>query len=118
MVFVACNENATSEVSGGYFTVHFENPEDKELAVEIVNFWKQEDLMTSKKQDVKLVRSKGGYALYLIAPGRKSAEEMSFEEIQALIILQEELNKTIFKDTGVNIVICNEMFKPLFEPNL
>lgn len=88
------------------------------MAVEIVNFWKDEGLLTNKKQDVKLVRAKGGYALYLIAPVRKSAEDMSFEEIQALTILREKLNKTIFTDTGVDIIICDEMFKPKFEPNL
>lgn len=118
LAFSSCVESSGSEVSGGNFTVHFDNPKDKKLAEEVVNHWKEEDLLTGKNQDVKLVRTKSGYELYLISVSRQSAEEMSFEEISALNTLQRGLNKKIFREKHVELVITDENFKPIFKPNL
>lgn len=116
--FTACVEDAGSEVSGGNFTVHFDNPEDKKLAVEVVKHWKNEKLLTGKDQDVKLVRSESGYELYLISVGRESFDEMTFEEISALTRLKQELNRKIFREKNVELVIADKNFKPIFKPNL
>lgn len=114
----ACTEQTDSQVSGGNFTVHFSNTDDKELAEKIVHFWKDEALLTDKKQDVKLVKTKDGYDLYLISPTRKSMKELTFEEIKSLTTLRMRLEKEVFKDQLVRLVITDENFKPIFTPDI
>lgn len=114
----SCAESADSQVSGGDFTVHFDNPDDKQLAIKLVEFWKSEDLLTGKNQDIKMVRTKTGYDLYLVSTVRKPDDELTFEELSAISELKKRLEKEIFRTKSVEIVIADENFKPMFKPDL
>lgn len=118
LLLTACVDGGDSQVSGGKFTVHFENVDDKEIAKELVQFWKINGLITEKKQDVKLIRTKKGYDLLLISPTRKSFDELTFEEIKSLTVLQSQLRSELFKKKKVDLVIADDNFKPLFKPQL
>lgn len=116
LAFVGCSDTSDSQVSGGNFTVYFENPKDFDLAKDIVEFWKKDSLMTGKKQDVRLTRSSNGYDLLLIAEKKKKAADLTFEEIKSLSTLEERLMTRVFRGEDVSIVIADENFKPLFQP--
>jgi len=118
LFLIGCSEEKDSVVTGGEFSVHFDNQEDYDLAKKIVTFWKKEGLMTGKKQDVKLKRTKKGYDLMLISIKRKKMEELTFEEISSLTILRRNLQQEVFKDKQVDIVLTDESFKPLFRPSI
>jgi hypothetical protein len=115
-LFFGCTSNSDSVVHGGDFSVYFQNKTDRDIAEQIVRFWKREDLMTGKDQDVKLVRTKEGYDIYLIAIGDKTMDVLSFEEIEALTELKQRLQEEVFKDKKVGIVLTDDSFKPLFRP--
>jgi len=114
----SCTDNTDSQVSGGDFTVHFDNPKDKQIAVKLGEFWKSEDLITSKKQDIKMVRTKSGFDLYLVSTVRKPGDQLSFEEVEAISILKKRLENQIFRKESVEIIISNENFNPMFKPDL
>lgn len=118
ILLAGCTDQVDSQVSGGEFTVHFSDPGDKELAEKLVHFWKEEGLITGKNQDVKLVRGKAGYDLYLISATRKSKEEMTFDEIKSLSMLKGNLERKIFVKNDIRIVITDDAFKPIFTPDL
>ncbi len=113
-----CVDSIDSQVSGGKFTVHFSDVEDKPLATAIVGFWKENALMTEKKQDVKLVHTDIGYDLYLISPTRKNIEALTFEELKALTELHSKLQREVFKENELSVVITDDQFTPLFRPQL
>lgn len=114
----SCTDSTDSQVSGGDFTVHFDNPKDKQIAVKLVEFWKSEHLITSKKQDIKMVRTKSGFDLYLVSTVRKPGDQLSFEELEAISILKKRLENQIFRKESVEIIISDENFKPMFKPDL
>ncbi len=116
LVLLGCSDSSDSQVTGGEFTVHFENTKDHELAKKVVAFWKSDSLMTGKPQDVRLKRTNDGYDLLLISSKAKKASDLTFDDIQALTTLEERLQLRVFKDKNVSIVISDENFKPLFRP--
>ena len=115
---IGCTDTSDSQVTGGEFTVHFDNTKDHELAKEIVEFWKKDSLITGKPQDVRLKRTNKGYDLMLISTKIKSAEELTFDDIKSLTKLQERLQTRVFRTEEVSLVIGDENFKPLFRPTL
>lgn len=116
LTFIGCADSSDSQVTGGEFTVHFENKEDHELAKEIVAFWKNDSLMTGKPQDVRLSRTNKGYDLMLISTKLKRSEDLTFEDIKSLSTLQQRLQVKVFGAEDVALVIGDENFKPLFRP--
>ena len=117
LAFIGCADSSDSQVTGGEFTVHFENKEDHELAKEIVEFWKEDSLMTGKPQDVRLKRTNKGYDLLLISNKMKSKKDLTFDDIKSLTTLENRLQTKVFGSETVTIVIADENFKPLFSPN-
>jgi len=115
---VGCADSEDSQVSGGEFTVHFDNTEDVELAKSIVKFWKEDSLLTGKPQDVRLVRKKKGYELLLIASKEKAKEGLNFEDLEALSELQKQLQEKVFVKSSVSVVIADENFKVITRPSL
>ena len=118
MVLIGCSDNQDSTVTGGDFSVHFQNPEDHDLAKEIVTFWKQDSLMTGNQQDVRLIRTNAGYDLMLVTVKYRSMKDLGFEEIKSLTELQKRLQRKVFREHEVSLVIGDESFKPLFRPSI
>jgi len=116
LAVLGCTDTQDSEVTGGEFTVHFTQPEDHELAKDIVQFWKEDSLMTGNPQDVRLKQTNAGYDLILVSIKHKSMDDLGFEEIKSLTELQKRLQRKVFKEKEVSLVIGDETFKPLFRP--
>lgn len=116
LLLLGCTDQTDSVVTGGKFSVHFESKDDYDLAKDIVDFWKKEELMTGKEQDVKLKRTSQGYELMLISVKRKKMEELTFDEIRSLTKLHQKLQEDVFKDKAFEIVLTDDTFKPLFRP--
>jgi hypothetical protein len=118
LTLIGCSDATDSEVSGGKFTVHFNNTKDHELAKKIVEFWKEDSLLTGEPQDVRLERTQNGYDLYLISERVEKKDDLTFEEIKSLTTLKQHLQEKVFKEKQLSLVIADENFKPLFRPNL
>jgi len=117
-MFIGCSDSSDSQVTGGEFTVHFEDTEDHELAKGIVKFWKEDSLLTGKAQDVRLKRTNKGYDLLLISSKMKVKKDLTFDDIKSLTTLENRLQKKVFGGEDVSIVIADENFKPLFRPTM
>lgn len=115
---VGCSDSEDSEVSGGEFTVHFNDTKDVELAKSIVKFWKSDSLLTGKPQDVRLVHKKKGYDLLLIASEEKAKKGLNFKDLEALSELQKRLQEEVFKKSSVSLVIADENFNVITRPSL
>ncbi|MCR9172581.1 MAG: hypothetical protein NXI10_08825 [bacterium] len=118
LTIIGCTDSSDSQVSGGQFTVHFNNTKDHDLAKDIVKFWKSDSLITGKPQDVRLKRTNGGYDLLLIATEKMKADTLTFEDIRSLTELEQRLQANVFGDKTVTIVVADENFKPLYRPTL
>ena len=116
--FIGCTDGSDSQVTGGEFTVHFENKDDYQLAKDILEFWKTDSLLTGKPQDVRLKRTNKGYDLMLISNKIKAEKDLTFEEIKSLTTLQERLQTRVFRSEQVSLVLTDENFKTLFRPSL
>ena len=102
---------------GGELTVYFIDHQDEEYAKQLARFWKNNDLLTGKDQDIQLIRSDDGYRLNIIADNPDKVKPIALDELQALLSLQNMLNDSIFVEKSVQIVICNNRFKPILNIN-
>lgn len=102
-----------NKVVGDKFTVYFIDKNDEQLAEKIAIYFKDNDLITTQKQDVQLVRLKKSIQLRLIANAPKEINQMSFEERKLLTDLQTSLYNEVIKKP-FELVICNDKFEPIY----
>jgi len=112
----ACGSEHGNKVVGGQFTVYFTDVRDQKLAEKIAVYFKENELITSSKQDIQLVRLKKKLQLRIIASQTKDLSSMSFEEQKLLTELQTSLYKEVI-NAPFELVICNNKFEPLFNLN-
>ena len=115
-LLTACGSDYGNEVRGGNLTVYFLNADDQQLAEKIARFWKENELLTDKKQDLQLTKTGDWYALHIIANEPKIVKDMPFDERRILLGLQSELQSEL----GVNnfqLIVCNSSFEPIYNIN-
>ena len=114
---ISCSEEYGNKVKGGNLTVHFIDARDEAIAEKIAVFWKNNDLISSKKQDIQLMRSKKGYRLNLIVENGETLPPMNYAESKALLDLQSMLRDSVFKEKRMEIFLCDNQFNPLYNIN-
>lgn len=118
VVLTSCSSNMGHKVVGGKFTVYFNDPNDEKFATSLANYFKSNALLTGKEQDVQLERiQKNEYQLKIIATNPSTVKNLSFEELSVLMAFQSELNKTVFDNKRVELVICNDQFESMYNIN-
>ena len=116
LFILSCDSDYGNKVVGGKFTVYFTDVKDQELAEEIAVYFKENELITSQKQDLQLVRLKKKLQLRMIANQPKAIVNMSFEERKLLTELQTSLYEEVVK-SPFDLVICDDKFEPIFNLN-
>lgn len=114
---VSCSNEYGHQVVGGNLTVYFTDENDEKLAAEIAKFWKNNELLTEQPQDIQLNHHKSGYQLCLIAKEKSGVKNMPFEERKALLELQKQLQNEVFGDNDLELLICDNHFKPIYNIN-
>lgn len=114
---ISCTDEYGNKVTGGNLTVYFDNEKDVELATDLAEFWRDNDLIASQPHQIRITRNKKGYNLNLIAREPKEVKQMSFKERKALIELQSMIRESVFKDKKVDLVLCNDQFEPILNIN-
>jgi hypothetical protein len=104
-------------VKGGDLTVYFDREADLEKASSIAEYWKDHDLLTGKKQDLKLTFQDSTYFLYLIKRGDLDLGNTDLQEQMLLLELQKDLLEAIFKECDLELVITDDHFEPLTNIN-
>ncbi len=113
---LSCDTGQGRKVFGGELSVYYDLPSDEKLAEQIARYWKENNFLSSKKQDVKIIHSKEGFQLLLIENESFKNEEFSFSERKLLNDLKNDLQKNVFKK-DLEIVICNADFQPKYKIN-
>lgn len=117
LILVSCVDDHGNRVEGGELTVYFDRNEDLQLATAVAAFWKENNLLTGIKQDLKLFYQDSTHYIYLIK--RDDAEIVSFDikERKLLLELQSQLQDSLFKKSSLELVISDDHFKPLMNIN-
>ena len=110
----SCKSDDLHQAIGGELTVHYESESDKELAEEILMFWRDNDLLSGKEQDLQLVRLKGVPKLSIIAKDTATIENMPFMEKKLFSELKLKLWKEVFSRKTFKLVISDNKFNPLY----
>ncbi|MEJ6582642.1 MAG: hypothetical protein QNL61_01000 [Crocinitomicaceae bacterium] len=116
LLVLSCDSDYGNKVVGDKFTVYFTDVKDQKLAEEIAVYFKENELITSQKQDLQLVRLKKKLQLRMIANQSKDIVNMSFDERKLLTELQTSLYQEVIK-SPFELVICNDKFEPIFNLN-
>lgn len=119
LALTACSKGYGNKLEGENLNVYFEFKEDEQLANSLGKFWKENDFIGARKQNIRLTKNDESYLLQLIATDHSiSTEGLSFSDHKLLFDLQNRLDSTIFKNTlGCEIVICDGSFEPLYNIN-
>jgi hypothetical protein len=111
--------NVVSSCSKGYgtsyiqknLTIYYTNKNDLKLAKSLADYWFTNGLIGEKKQAIRLfLLDNKNRQVQLIALKKIDANSLKFEEIEEIQKLENDLNKTIFKDNKVDVVICDSRF--------
>ena len=117
VAIVSCSEDFGSEVVGGDLTVFYTNAEDKPLASDLVLFYKNNNLIFSEPQHIQITRINKGYRINIIAKDFKEAQKMSFKNRKALLKLHGMLQDSVFINNKVDLIVCDDQFKPIIKIN-
>ncbi len=112
----SCGNEMGNKVVGGNLSVYYLESSDKDKAESIARYWKNNDFITTQKQDLQLVQYQDGYELRLIARNPDRVKQMPFNERKLLIDLQKELIDSLNLN-GLQLVLCNSKFEPIFNIN-
>ena len=111
----SCTSEKYHRVTGGEFSVHFTETKHNSAAENLALFWKKNDLLAGKKQDIGLFRKGKTWFVHLVALDPK--EPLSFIERKLLLDLQSRLEVEVFKGDPVRILICNDRFESVYDIN-
>lgn len=111
----ACGTDYGHEVHGEQLTVYFTHATDQEEAENIARFWKDNNLLTGKKQDIQLTRKKDILELRLIMNEPNSKPDLPFVERRMMMELQDTLG--LLLDQNIEIILCNGRFETVLNLN-
>lgn len=113
---MSCTESSGNQIVGRNLTVYYTDIDDEVIAEKLALYWRDRDLISSTKQDIRLVKNKNNYELQIIALDSKEIKNMPFLERKLLLDLQRNLEDSITK-VPLEIVICDSQFKPIYNIN-
>ena len=119
ITLVSCNREKSPYIQDGNLRVHYENLSDQDIAYQIIEFWKLNDLLSKDRSDIKIIEQTDKFQLLLIIKSEYKDEEPGFEEIRALNDLQEKLNTALpsFQKKPCEIALSDNQFRIKFVPN-
>jgi hypothetical protein len=117
LTLVSCQQNYGNKLESNELDLYYTRIEDEALAREVGNYWKENDLLSQQKQSIQLDFINKTYYLNLITKDTANLKNISFDERNILITLQNELRKEIFSELNFSLVLCDNQFKPLYDIN-
>jgi hypothetical protein len=117
LLFLSCQGKLGSRVESENLTLYFDDNQDFETAKSLAIFWKENGLIGSRKQFIKLTKEKNIYFISLIANEPESIKTLDFNSRKQLLDLQIQIDSILPAETKSNIVICDKNFKPIYKIN-
>lgn len=118
VLLASCTEDMGHKVVGGRFTVYFSDASDEALATDVAQYFKHNNMITGQQQDIRLEKkAKNKYELKLIANNPDKVNQMPFDERVKLLSFQDELEREVFSQNSLELVICNNQFEVIYSIN-
>lgn len=111
---VACSSGFGSKLASDKLDVYYSDASLQSYADSLGSYWTKNGLTGSRKQSIQLEYSKKGYAVKIIRSQEFEKQDLSVEEIALLNELTVALSNEVFNKKAVNIVICDDEFKPIY----
>ena len=113
-VLLACNSDKRNKFVGGKLTVYYFDQSEAEIAKKVAFFWKENDLLTGKQQDVQVRKDGNRYTVSMIAKDPKKVGKMPVDEIQLLGQLKKKMYVEVFNEESFTLEICNNRFEAVY----
>ena len=101
-------------MTGGELTVYYFDQSESETAEKIAFFWKENGLLSGKKQDLQVRRVDDRFTVSMIAVEPKKIDNMSIDEVQLLAQLKKKLYVEVFSQESFTLEICNDRFETIY----
>jgi len=110
-VVSSCSKGYGTSYIQKNLTVYYTNRNDLKLAKKLADYWFVNGLIGDKAQTIRVFNvDNKNRQVQLIALKKLDVNSLKFEEIEEIQKLENDLNKTIFKDNKVDVVICDSRF--------
>jgi len=113
-ILFGCNSDSRNKFVGGELTVYYFDQSEAEIAKQIAFFWKENDLLSGKMQDLQVRKDKKRFTVSMIAAKPKEIDKMTFDEILVLSQLKKKLYVEVFKKESFTLEICNNRFEAIY----
>ena len=102
----------------GNVSIYYYSPNDLNQVKTLAEFWNRNNLSKKKKQFLRVFKTdKGNYQLQLIVSKSELVHNLKFDEIKLLQELENKLNKEVFTQNKIDLVICDSRFTVLNDLN-
>lgn len=113
-LFFSCAKGYGTTYVSENLTIYYTIPRDLNQVKALAVFWKENELMGKKNQSLRLFKlENGSYQVQLIATKNEDSKTLKFDEIKMLQELENQLNKEVFQENKIDLVICDSRFKVL-----
>lgn len=115
-LFVSCGNDYGNKLESDELDVFYTKIENEEFARNIAIYWKEHDLLASKKQSIQLDEKDGVLILKVIPTEKFDASTFSFDERALLKQLQDSLQSHV-QPKRLEVVISKNNFETIFNIN-
>lgn len=113
-ILIGCGADKRNKVVGGELTVYYFDQSEAKVAESIAFFWKENGLLSGKRQDLQVRKDKNRFTVSMIAADPKKIKEMPIDEVLLLAQLKKKLYVEVFKQESFTLEICNNRFEPIY----
>lgn len=113
-MLASCSDHHGNKVVGGELGVYYFD-DNKNNAEAIALFWKNNDLLTGRSQDLQLIEEKDNFVLKLIAIDKE--EDVSLQNRQLLLKLQKSLNDSLQFSKYIELELADNNFNTIYNIN-
>lgn len=113
-VLIGCNSDKRNKFVGGDLTVYYFDESESEVAKKIAFFWKENELLTGKKQDLQVRQDNKRFTVSMIAKDPKGVTGMPVSEVLLLAQLKKKLYVEVFNEQSFTFEICNDRFETIY----
>lgn len=115
-LLVSCGDDYGNKLESDELDVFYTDIKNEEYARNIAIYWKEHDLLGSKKQSIQLDEQNGVLILKIIPIDKFDLNSFSFDERALLKQLQDSLQSHV-KPKRLEIVIAENNFETIFNIN-
>jgi len=117
-IFSSCSKGYGTAYIQKNLTVYYTNDKDLDSAKKLADYWFDQKLIGNKPQTIRLVyNDKKPRQVQLLANEISQVKSLDFKELKALQDLENDLNKTVFKNSEIDVVICDSRFNVINDLN-